>query len=162
MASVCLHMPALVSLVTDTWTQVDMQSCSKWKQRASFGLTDALISERVCQYMHDNLYNRSKTHLSRQWYNTSIFRLHSLHLITDCILVTAAEVTTEPPPPECPDGKEYRKCGPLCPYTCDSYFGTNPCFSLRCAPAGCYCPDQHVMADGRCTPAKLACKGVCM
>ena len=60
---------------------------------------------------------------------------------------------------ECPVGMEYRECGLLCPYTCDSYFGTNPCFSLRCAPAGCYCPDAHVMADGQCTPAEVACQG---
>ena len=60
---------------------------------------------------------------------------------------------------ECPDGMEYRECGPLCPYTCDSYFGTNPCFSLRCAPGGCFCPENQVMADGQCTPAEVACRG---
>ena len=59
----------------------------------------------------------------------------------------------------CPNGMEYRECGPLCPYTCDSYFGKNPCFSLRCAPGGCFCPDNHVMADGHCTPAQVACQG---
>ena len=63
------------------------------------------------------------------------------------------------PDKTCPTGMEYRECGPLCPYTCDSFFGRNPCFSLRCAPAGCYCPENYVMADGQCTPAQVACQG---
>ena len=60
---------------------------------------------------------------------------------------------------ECPDGMEYRGCGPLCPYTCNTYFGTDPCFSLHCAPGGCFCPHEYVMADGRCTRAEEACTG---
>lgn len=55
---------------------------------------------------------------------------------------------------------EYRECGPVCPNTCTSYrTGINPCFSLRCAPAGCYCANDNILVNGQCLPPAVACQG---
>ena len=48
---------------------------------------------------------------------------------------------------QCPPGKEFQQCGPLCPHTCDS---SSACNSSGCAE-GCFCPDGQVEnSDGLC------------